>query len=132
MSVLFKIVNFSTIIFTILGVNIRNYSVILFVSDGTEPHGPPKKHRLYLNVTEVGSERSSSTGGQYLQVILNSYLYIDQVFHQICNMSGTGNFILTLKYSTDCKFKQSPGFNKIYFNKSKCFANLTYMGMWHI
>lgn len=41
---------------------------VLF-KDGTEPHGPPKKHRLYLNVTEVGSERSSSTGGQYLQVI---------------------------------------------------------------
>ncbi|XP_054718595.1 afadin-like isoform X2 [Uloborus diversus] len=36
--------------------------------DGSEPSGPPKKHRLYLNVTEVGSERSSSTGGQYLQL----------------------------------------------------------------
>lgn len=42
---------------------------LIFITDGTEPHGPPKKHRLYLNVTEVGSERSSSTGGQYLQVI---------------------------------------------------------------
>ncbi|CAL1290125.1 unnamed protein product [Larinioides sclopetarius] len=36
--------------------------------DGSESHGPPKKHRLYLNVTEVGSERSSSIGGQYLQL----------------------------------------------------------------
>ncbi|GFY73939.1 afadin [Trichonephila inaurata madagascariensis] len=36
--------------------------------DGTESHGPAKKHRLYLNVTEVGSERSSSIGGQYLQL----------------------------------------------------------------
>ncbi|XP_067124139.1 afadin-like isoform X2 [Centruroides vittatus] len=35
--------------------------------DGSEIHGAPKKHRLYLNVTEVGSERSSSTGGQCLQ-----------------------------------------------------------------
>lgn len=42
---------------------------LFYFKDGTEPHGPPKKHRLYLNVTEVGSERSSSTGGQYLQVI---------------------------------------------------------------
>ncbi|XP_042899757.1 afadin isoform X2 [Parasteatoda tepidariorum] len=37
-------------------------------SDGSDGHGPPKKHRLYLNVTEVGSERSSSIGGQYLQL----------------------------------------------------------------
>lgn len=36
--------------------------------DGSESHGPAKKHRLYLNVTEVGSERSSSIGGQYLQL----------------------------------------------------------------
>lgn len=36
--------------------------------DGSEVQGAPKKHRLYLNVTEVGCERSSSTSGQYLQL----------------------------------------------------------------
>ncbi len=42
---------------------------ILSFSDGTDIIDyKPKRHRLQVNVTEVGSEREVSNNGQYLQV----------------------------------------------------------------
>ena len=46
----------------------RPYRNILSPPDGTELPYKPKRHRLQLNVTEVGSERRSTQGGQYLQL----------------------------------------------------------------
>ena len=43
------------------------YGVLFVLADGSEPY-KAKKHRLQLNVTEVGSERFMSTSGQCLPV----------------------------------------------------------------
>ncbi|XP_035207092.1 afadin-like isoform X1 [Stegodyphus dumicola] len=65
--------------------------------DGSETHGPPKKHRLYLNMTEVGSERSSSTGGQYLQ------LYGPNVQPRHCVIAHTDRIVTVTPSSRDAE-----------------------------
>ena len=47
---------------------ISSVSILDSFSDGSE-NLKGRVHRLHLDVTEVGSERSMSTSGQYLQVM---------------------------------------------------------------
>ncbi|XP_022256990.1 afadin-like isoform X2 [Limulus polyphemus] len=66
--------------------------------DGSEIlHGSPKKHRLFLNVTEVGSERSSSTGGQYLQ------LFGPSVHPRHCVIAHTEGIVTVTPTSRDAE-----------------------------
>ena len=42
--------------------------MFFFFPDGSELGGTGRQHQLHLNVTEVGTDRSTHTGGQSLQL----------------------------------------------------------------
>ena len=48
-------------------INLVHVHCLILFPDGTE-NLKGRVHRLHVDVTEVGSERSMSTSGQYLQV----------------------------------------------------------------